>query len=41
MRAGGRRQLVLPPALAYGARGPAGVPPGAPLIVDVELLRVS
>ena len=41
MRAGGRRQLVLPAALAYGEHAPPGVPPGAPLVVDVELLHVG
>ena len=42
MRVGGRRQLTIPPHLAYGDQGAGGViKPGETLIFVVDLLDVS
>lgn len=42
MKIGGRREVVIPPALGYGANGkPPTIPPNATLVFVIDLLGVS
>jgi peptidylprolyl isomerase len=41
MRVGGRRELIIPPSLAYGSTAQSGIPANSTLVFVVDLLKVG
>ncbi len=41
MKVGGKRKLVVPPGLGYGAQNVGSIPPNSTLIFEVEVLSVK
>ncbi len=41
MKVGGRRELIIPPALGYGSMAQQGIPPNSTLVFIVDVLKVA
>ena len=41
MKEGGRRELIIPPDLGYGAAGQDGIRPGETLVFIVDLVKAA
>jgi len=41
MRVGGKRILIIPPELGFGAHSYRGIPPNSKLIIEVELMKAE
>ncbi len=41
MKAGGKRLMFVPSALAYGSRGQGAIPPDTDLIFEIELISIQ